>query len=411
MSRSLKINPEYIPKAELALKQKRYTNKSTFAELIPLARATVTKFFKGKPISHENFMTICEKLGLNWQEIALLEENFGEGEIDRKDWGGVTEADFFCGRTEELAEIKRWIIGDKCRLITVFGMAGMGKTALAVELAQGIEGDFDYLIYRSLKQVSPLTELLGDWLEILTNSPRRELPDSIDIRLARLIDRMTYHRCLLLLDDGEEILQSDNLSGRYREEFQDYEKLLRRMGEAPHKSCLVLMSREKPKDIDFLEKRQNTVKSLFLGGLDELSAREMVNKEGGQGTEREIRDFIELYRGNPFFLKLALARIVDIFGGNIAEFLQTGTINFSDIKGMIEVQWQRLSEIEREILEVLAREEEAISVSELRSKLNKPGLTDAVDSLRKRSFIESRDSGFILPNLIQSYVRGIQKSR
>ncbi|NCQ99571.1 MAG: LuxR family transcriptional regulator [Microcystis aeruginosa L211-101] len=407
MSRSLKINPEYIPKAELALKQKRYTNKSTFAELIPLARATVTKFFKGKPISHENFMTICEKLGLNWQEIALLEENFGEGEIDRKDWGGVTEADFFCGRTEELAEIKRWIIGDKCRLITVFGMAGMGKTALAVELAQGIEGDFDYLIYRSLKQVSPLTELLGDWLEILTNSPRRELPDSIDIRLARLIDRMTYHRCLLLLDDGEEILQSDNLSGRYREEFQDYEKLLRRMGEAPHKSCLVLMSREKPKDIDFLEKRQNTVKSLFLGGLDELSAREMVNKEGGQGTEREIRDFIELYRGNPFFLKLALARIVDIFGGNIAEFLQTGTINFSDIKEMIEVQWQRLSEIEREILEVLAREEEAISVSELRSRFDKPGLTDAVDSLRKRSFIESRDSGFILPNLIQSYVRGL----
>ena len=407
MSRSLKINPEYIPKAELALKQKRYTNKSTFAELIPLARATVTKFFTGKPISHENFMTICEELGLNWQEIALLEENFGKGEIDRKDWGGVTEADFFCGRTEELAEIKRWIIGDKCRLITVFGMAGMGKTALAVELAQGIEGDFDYLIYRSLKQVSPLTELLGDWLEILTNSPRRELPDSIDIRLARLIDRMTYHRCLLLLDDGEEILQSDNLSGRYREEFQDYEKLLRRMGEAPHKSCLVLMSREKPKDIDFLEKRQNTVKSLFLGGLDELSAREMVNKEGGQGTEREIRDFIELYRGNPFFLKLALARIVDIFGGNIAEFLQTGTINFSDIKEMIEVQWQRLSEIEREILEVLAREEEAISVSELRSRFDKPGLTDAVDSLRKRSFIESRDSGFILPNLIQSYVRGL----
>lgn len=407
MSRSLKINPEYIPKAELALKQKRYTNKSTFAELIPLARATVTKFFTGKPISHENFMTICEKLGLNWQEIALLEENFGKGEIDRKDWGGVTEADFFCGRTEELAEIKRWIIGDKCRLITVFGMAGMGKTALAVELAQGIEGDFDYLIYRSLKQVSPLTELLGDWLEILTNSPRRELPDSIDIRLARLIDRMTYHRCLLLLDDGEEILQSDNLSGRYREEFQDYEKLLRRMGEAPHKSCLVLMSREKPKDIDFLEKRQNTVKSLFLGGLDELSAREMVNKEGGQGTEREIRDFIELYRGNPFFLKLALARIVDIFGGNIAEFLQAGTINFSDIKEMIEVQWQRLSEIEREILEVLAREEEAISVSELRSRFDKPGLTDAVDSLRKRSFIESGDSGFILPNLIKSYVRGL----
>lgn len=408
MSRSLKINPEYIPKAELALKQKGYTNKSTFAELIPLARATVTKFFTGKPISHENFTTICEKLGLNWQEIALLEETFGKGEIDRKDWGGVPKADFFYGRTEELAEIKRWIIGDKCRLITVFGMAGMGKTALAVKLAQGIEGDFDYLIYRSLKPVSPLTELLGDWLEILTNSPRRELPDSIDIRLARLIDRMTYHRCLLLLDDGEEILQSGDLSGRYREEFENYEKLLRRVGEAPHRSCLVLMSREKPKDIDFLERRQNTVKSLSLGGLDELSARKMVNKEGGEGTEGDIRDFIELYRGNPFFLKLALARIVDLFGGNIAEFLQAGTINFSDINGMIEVQLQRLSEIEREILEVLAREEEAISVSELRSKLNKPGLTDAVDSLRKRSFIESRDSGFILPNLIKSYVLGLQ---
>ncbi|MEM9540925.1 MAG: AAA-like domain-containing protein [Cyanobacteria bacterium P01_E01_bin.42] len=35
-----------------------------------MAKATISKFFTGKPISHLNFVEICETLGLDWQEIS-----------------------------------------------------------------------------------------------------------------------------------------------------------------------------------------------------------------------------------------------------------------------------------------------------------------------------------------------------
>jgi predicted NACHT family NTPase len=49
-------------------------NQTAFAEHLGIARSTVTKFFSGKPVDRLIFEEICQKLGLEWQEIVTAQE-------------------------------------------------------------------------------------------------------------------------------------------------------------------------------------------------------------------------------------------------------------------------------------------------------------------------------------------------
>lgn len=73
-SRSLKATTEGIKRANKAILN--FATKIELAVEIEVSRATVQNFFAGKPIDRENFHRICEKLGLPWQEIAELPENY-----------------------------------------------------------------------------------------------------------------------------------------------------------------------------------------------------------------------------------------------------------------------------------------------------------------------------------------------
>jgi hypothetical protein len=73
MSRSLRVAPEYIQKAKLALQRNGYPSKTKFAEHVEPSLSTVKNFFSGKPVDFEYFVEISEKLGLDWQAIAYKE--------------------------------------------------------------------------------------------------------------------------------------------------------------------------------------------------------------------------------------------------------------------------------------------------------------------------------------------------
>jgi tetratricopeptide (TPR) repeat protein len=65
------------------------------------------------------------------------------------------------------------------------------------------------------------------------------------------MERLRERRALLVLDNLETLLEEG--TGRMRSGYEEYAKLLRRIGETAHQSCLALTSREKPADLAPLE--------------------------------------------------------------------------------------------------------------------------------------------------------------
>jgi predicted ATPase len=124
-------------------------------------------------------------------------------------------------------------------------MGGIGKTALAAKLGNQIKDNFEYVIWRSLRNAPPITHMLADLIKLLSAQQEINLPKSVDSKISLLLKYLREHRCLLVLDNAETILKSNALAGHYKERYESYGELLRQVGEVPHQSCLVLTSREK----------------------------------------------------------------------------------------------------------------------------------------------------------------------
>jgi hypothetical protein len=164
-------------------------------------------------------------------------------DLPHADWGESPDVSVFYGRQAELAELKQWIVADRCRVVGVLGIGGVGKTALATRLAEQIKDQFDYVIWRSLRNAPPLDDILGECIQFLSDWRDNDLPQSTDRRISRLIDYLREQRCLLIVDNLEAILRGGEWAGRYQAGYEAYGELLRRIGETRHQSCLVLSRR------------------------------------------------------------------------------------------------------------------------------------------------------------------------
>ncbi|MDR9899922.1 pentapeptide repeat-containing protein [Aetokthonos hydrillicola Thurmond2011] len=63
-----------VKQAEESLKRLGFASKANFAKSHLLALNTVTKFWKREPVKADSFKRICNKLQLNWEEIAEIQE-------------------------------------------------------------------------------------------------------------------------------------------------------------------------------------------------------------------------------------------------------------------------------------------------------------------------------------------------
>jgi hypothetical protein len=289
-------------------------------------------------------------------------------------------------------------------------MGGVGKTSLSVKLAKDIQYKFEYVIWQSLHNAPPLKDILFNLIQFLSNGQETQTDrrESISRRISRLINYLRLHRCLIVLDNVETILRDCACVGLYREGYEDYSQLFRQIGEVSHQSCLVLTSREKPKEIAFLEGKELPVRSLQLNGLNVVDGQNLFRHKGLSGSKEEWKAMIEHYGGNPSALKIVATTIQDVFDGNITEFMQQNTAVFGDIYQFFEQQFERLSDLEKEIMYWLAINREPVSLSELcsdiLSSIPQQRLIEGLESLRRRALVEKSSALFTLQPVVMDYV-------
>lgn len=324
----------------------------------------------------------------------------------REDWGEAPDVSDFHGRTAELTTLTDWITHDQCRLIGILGLGGMGKTTLATRTMQQHASQFAYVIWRSLRNAPPINDLLGACILFLSDQRQTDLPDDLSGRIDLLMNYLRKHRCLLLLDNVETLLQSGPNAGAYCEGYAGYGDLIRRVGETQHQSLLLLTSREKPQEFARLEGAR--VRTLALAGVTQSDGRAILQDKQLSGTDAAWDALIQHYSGNPLALKLTAEPIREIFAGDITRFLQSGEIILGDIVHVLAEQFARLAPLEQEIIYWLAIEREPVEVETLRETMLTPAsmrdLLEALNNLRRRSMVEQSAAGLTLQNVVMEYV-------
>ncbi len=320
------------------------------------------------------------------------------------DWGEKIDVSQFYGRTTELAILSRWILGDRCRVVTLLGIGGIGKTALSVKLAAQLQGEFEYVIWRSLRNAPALPDLLADIIALV--SRQQEIAIAPNTHISRLIHYLQQHRCLLVLDNVESILLSER-PRQYLAGYESYGELFRQVGECAHQSCLLLTSREQIAEVATFAGENLPIRILPLQGLSIDESMLILEDKGLPLTIDKGQQLIDLYAGNPLALKIISTSILELFDGQISDFFEQGAAVFNGIRLLLDRQFDRLSAVEAQIMYWLAIDREWVSMGELRADIipaiSIAQLLESLEYLQGRSLIEKKSGKFTQQPVVMEY--------
>jgi WD40 repeat protein len=407
----------------------------------------ILSFATQRKVSKSNFRQVLTAVAATIAPIDTLGLEPTQSGID---WGEAMDTSAFYGRELERKQLERWIVTDRCRLVAILGMGGMGKTTIAIETIQQLQASnqsdsaaaedllrpglgadrFSCILWRSLLNAPPLKELLPELIRTLIKSlPNRLLassdrvtvggnprsypdpmPKTVPSQLELLLEICRKQRCLIVLDNSESIFQPGVQVGQYRSGYADYGDLFNTIGRMTHQSCLLLTSREKPAEISQLEGVNAKVRTLMLPGLDAVAGQQIFADRGCLPISPPEWTEIERYcGGNPLAFQLIAAAVQEVVDGDVSEifpYLGSSNLGFADIHILLEQQWERLAIEEQQVMYWLAIGREPMSMIDLEASLhpawNRPdrvapsrtgagnsSLLSVLQSLRRRSTITS----------------------
>ena len=317
----------------------------------------------------------------------------------RHDWGGIEANPRLIGRTTEETQVRGWLQAG-ARVITLWGLAGVGKTALAQALARGQATGFAGIIWRSLTNAPPLDTLLADWLAILSDPPLPKLPQSLDLQFNLLFAALRQRRVLLVLDNLESVMQPEH-AGRFRPGDEGYGQLIQRMAQDNHQSVLLLTSREEPQLLFHLAEENPAVRTLLLTSLTVADSQQLLTGYGLVLSTAEATPLVQRFSGNPRILKFVAHSVQELFGGDAAAFLAAGWPVYGDIRDIFQEYATRLPLHERLILMWLAIARVPAALTTLQAAMqplaSPSTFLEALHALQRRALLEQTAAGFTLP--------------
>ncbi|MCF3570958.1 ATP-binding protein [Planktothrix agardhii 1806] len=288
----------------------------------------------------------------------------------------------FYNRETELKTLSNWIFKPNTRLISILGLFGIGKTALVKRWVDLNLDQFEVIIWRSLKYPKPLELLVKDLLNII----KPEDKQTIDDQVKQLLDILINKKCLIILDDVQNIFTPGQFAGQYQPEYQSYQNFFTLITETEHQSSLILIGQEKCPEMEGWENELYPINCLELSGLYDL---EILNNKGLKNDEFWL-NLINLYEGNPVYLKSIAILIKNIFDGDVAEFLAENELVITqEMRSQFNQLFHRLSPIEQQIVLKLSEFEQPLSRETLREsvELSSTDLINGLQSLQQRYLV------------------------
>jgi NACHT domain len=209
---------------------------------------------------------------------------------------------------------------ERCRLVAIVGIGGIGKTSLAARLARDLASSFELVYWRSVRTAPSVGEWLAAAIGFLSDH-RVVPPVAHSERLTTLLQLLRERRCLLVLDNFETLFEPGPQVGLYRPGLDGYGRLLLAVGESAHRSCLVLTSREAPEERAVFQ--DGGGRTLQLGGLGAGEAQALLAAKQLVGTRTQWTELVVRFGGNSLALKLVGETIHERFGGDIGRFLDS----------------------------------------------------------------------------------------
>ncbi|HEY9761482.1 MAG TPA: hypothetical protein V6D07_03095 [Trichocoleus sp.] len=287
----------------------------------------------------------------------------------------------FSGRESDLAELVQAIEVEGCRLILLWGLPDIGKTALAVKVAEQVRSDFDLCGYLELTPDLSPDEFLAELAHWLGTAP--DPSESWEAQVNWVVDQFAQRRCLLLIDNGEVLFEAGQLAGTYRTSCVPYHRFLERVAGLRHESCVLWISRERPPEFASLQGR--LVRSRLIRDFSAAEAGVFLTAQGWPSASLETwQALVSCYGGSPRLLK-SLTPILDMHGGNLCRMLEgEALLPQTEPRSLMQVL-DRLSEPERELLYWLALAQEPVALQELSNSMVHLSTQVMVQSLLNRS--------------------------
>ncbi len=372
-------------------------SKSSFRSAIQ--RSQNSSIFAQNVKNVSSSFNICETI----RPTVDLSEKYNAQLFDSHDLSEMPELGAFYNRTSELETLKNWILQEQCRMISLMGISGIGKTQLAVQLVEQIKSEFEYVIWRSLEHAPAFAELEVDLIQVFY-SPQVEDASTQNHKELPLIKCLQKHRCLIIFDDIQSLCCPGKLAGKYKPGYEAYKSFLRQLKKIPHQSCLICIGWEHPRECLPLNKLSSVVRMIQLKGLDPLSTETLLRENDLEDIEKW--QILNLYQGNPFWLK-SVASIIQELGIEPTDiFPEHRLLLPENVKDELQEQLARLSSLEQQVLHRLAQAEEPVNLGQLLQNQTIPvsDLVNVLHSLCHRSLIERKNKQYSVSPVIKQAI-------